>query len=112
MSFATTPFKDEAEAPSGSVRSLWEGVRAHLENKRDRICAEITDHPRPVAGCDVHFNRLLEDRAKIFSALDRLADLRATRREDAQDIALIEGFISSCEAIDEKDRDRLRTASK
>jgi hypothetical protein len=47
-------------------------LRARLEARRDRICAELGEYPRPVAGCDVHYNRLLEERTAVCRELERL----------------------------------------
>jgi hypothetical protein len=46
-------------------------IRAHLASRRRALAEEIARHPRPVTACDVHFNRLLEERAALSSELDR-----------------------------------------
>jgi hypothetical protein len=50
-------------------------LRALLEARRDRICAELAAYPRPVPACDVHYNRLLEERTAVCGDLDRLDSL-------------------------------------
>ena len=47
-------------------------LRAHLASRRRALAEEIGRHPRPITACDVHFNRLLEERAALSSELDRL----------------------------------------
>jgi hypothetical protein len=76
--------------------SVRDALRAFLEARRDRICAELGEHPRPVAACDVHFNRLLEERTAVCRELDRLQALRGG----------IEYFVRSCPCLDEEARRR------
>ena len=47
-------------------------LRAHLAGRRRALAEEIGRHPRPITACDVHFNRMLEERAALASELDRL----------------------------------------
>ena len=46
-----------------------------LRAQREAIAREIAGHPRPITGCDVHFNRLLEERAALTQQIDRLEAL-------------------------------------
>ena len=46
-----------------------------LLERREAIAWEIARHPRPITGCDVHFNRLLEERAALTEQIDRLQAL-------------------------------------
>jgi hypothetical protein len=84
---------------SGIPASLREEIRAGLEAARVRVCAAIGAHPRPVAGCDVEFNRLLEDRSRLVQGLARL---------DALGRFELERFISESPDIDAAARRRLR----
>jgi len=61
------------------TESVYAALRAFLEARRDLICVELGEHPRPVAACDVHFNRLLEERTAVCRELDRLQALRDGR---------------------------------
>jgi uncharacterized protein YdcH (DUF465 family) len=49
--------------------------RKALLKRRQAIAEEISRHPRPITGCDVHFNRLLEERAALGEEIDRLEAL-------------------------------------
>jgi hypothetical protein len=49
--------------------------RKQLLERREAIAWEIARHPRPITGCDVHFNRLLEERAALTEQIDRLEAL-------------------------------------
>jgi hypothetical protein len=44
---------------------------------REAIAQEIARHPRPITACDVHFNRLLEERARLAEALERFDEFVA-----------------------------------
>jgi hypothetical protein len=59
-------------ASTHGAESVRDALRALLEARRDAICAELGDYPRPVAACDVHYNRLLEERTAVCRALDQL----------------------------------------
>jgi chorismate mutase len=46
-----------------------------LLERRQALAEEIARHPRPITGCDVHFNRLLEERAALSEEIARLEPL-------------------------------------
>ena len=50
-----------------------------LLERREAIAWEIARHPRPITGCDVHFNRLLEERAALTEEIDRLEEIHTPR---------------------------------
>jgi hypothetical protein len=60
-----------------NVESLCAELRSTLLAKRQGIAEEIGRHPRPITACDVHFNRLLEERAALSVALDRFDEFVA-----------------------------------
>jgi hypothetical protein len=53
-------------------------MHAELNALREAISRELCTIPPPVPACDVNFNRLLEDRARIVDELQALARLRAS----------------------------------
>ena len=55
-----------------AASALSEKIRSQLELRRDQLCCEIGDYPPPRPACDVHFNRLLEERSLVFQELARL----------------------------------------
>ena len=57
-----------AEAP---IETRYAEIRNVLLARRRAIAEEIGRHPRPITACDVHFNRLLEERAALSQELDR-----------------------------------------
>lgn len=89
------------EPESGLLVSPREEIRAALETVRVRVFAEIGAHPRPIAGCDVNFNRLLEDRSRIVQGLAQL---------DTLDRFELEKFVSESPDIDAATRRRLRAS--
>jgi hypothetical protein len=82
------------------TESICDALLAHLEARRDRVCAELGAHPRPVAACDVHFNRLLEERTAVCRELDSLQALRGAPSDR------IEGLVRSSAVLDEEARRR------
>jgi hypothetical protein len=48
-------------------------AKAELQVARQKIAAEISEYPTPVAGCDAQFNHLLAQRHKVNAALEALA---------------------------------------
>jgi hypothetical protein len=54
-----------------SIEALCLEIRSFLLARRQRVAEEIGRHPRPITACDVHFNRLLEERAALSEDLDR-----------------------------------------
>ncbi len=55
-----------------SQQDIAKAIRARLDAAREAICRELCAIPPPVPACDVHFNRLLEDRSRIVDAIQRL----------------------------------------
>jgi uncharacterized protein YdcH (DUF465 family) len=53
--------------------------RKALLERRQAIAEEIARHPRPITACDVHFNRMLEERAALTEEIDRLEALEDRR---------------------------------
>lgn len=63
-----------------SMESLCLEIRSALLERRQRLAEEIGRHPRPITACDVHFNRLLEERDAASAALDRFDEFVAALR--------------------------------
>jgi hypothetical protein len=63
---------------SSNIEALYLEIRAVLLARRQRAAEEIARHPRPITACDVHFNRLLEERAALSAELDRFDELVAS----------------------------------
>jgi hypothetical protein len=59
------------DAMKSTIEGLCVEMRNTLIARRQRIAEEIGRHPRPITACDVHFNRLLEERALLSEEIDR-----------------------------------------
>ena len=97
-----SPSAADQGAGPGFLERTREELRNALEAKRTRILREIGAHPRPIHGCDVYFNELLADRARLTQELTRLDELDSA--------ALIETFIADSPDIDEEVRSKLRSS--
>jgi hypothetical protein len=62
---------------SPDIEALCLEIRSILLARRQRLAEEIGRHPRPITACDVHFNRLLEERAALSAELERFEDFVA-----------------------------------
>ena len=90
----------------------WETVKRHLEAKRRPVEDEIRRYPPPIAGCDAHFNYLLEQRAILSRELVRLdAAAKAAGQGPAGDQA-VEAFLRASTCIDAETVERLRAGSR
>jgi hypothetical protein len=56
-------------------------LRDALEQERMRIQAEIRSYPMPIPACDVCFNDLLEQRARVGAELARVDELLKARQD-------------------------------
>jgi hypothetical protein len=65
-----------------SPATIAEAIRLELEARRERINRELCTFPTPIPGCDVSFNRLLEDRARVVDELLELSRM-GSGKEDA-----------------------------
>lgn len=75
---ARSKIKDASTEEVYAVRMSASRIKELLE-RREAIAREIARHPRPITGCDVHFNRLLEERAALSEEIDRLEERQAPR---------------------------------
>ena len=86
--------------PSQTMAAL---IQCRLEAVREAISRELCAIPTPIAGCDVHCNRLLEDRSKVVDELQRLARLRK-QSPSAADLA---AFANRSEWLDRSTLERV-----
>ena len=54
------------------IESARKKIEVQLEAESRRINEEIRDYPRPIAACDLQFNYLLEERARLTGELRRM----------------------------------------
>ena len=83
----------------------WAAIRAVLENRKNSLCRTLRNYPQPIAGCDVQFNHLAEQRDGVFRELARLeaarsASLGGDGAGAGGQIKAIEMFLASSACID------------
>ena len=54
------------------LESARKKIEVQLEAESRRINEEIRNYPRPIAACDLQFNYLLEERARLAGELRRI----------------------------------------
>ncbi|MCC7081532.1 MAG: hypothetical protein IT530_12735 [Burkholderiales bacterium] len=82
-----------------------EAMQAELSALRQALGRELCAIPPPVPACDVHFNRLLEDRARVVDELQTLARLRASQPGCEQVLA----FCRASRVLDVSAKSRIAT---
>jgi hypothetical protein len=80
-----------SETDETLLRDL-QALETALEATREAISRELNAIPPPVPACDVHFNRLLEDRGRV---VDTLQVLRKLRTDHASPAALAAALASA-----------------
>ena len=103
----TSPHNARGRRDSRRAESVWDEIRFRLERRRDEILERIGGYPTPIPACDVDFNRLLEERARVFEELNRLKSLSLSDNSRRND-HVIRGFVVSCASLSEEDRGALR----
>lgn len=94
---------------------LWAAITALLENRKAALCAELRTYPQPIAGCDVQFNHLAEQRDGVFRELARLEAARTASLggdDGGGQIAAIETFLTSSACIDGRAAQKIRAELK
>ena len=100
MSDATIAKELGHTAELDALEELLLEVRDHLRRMQRSVNDEIRDYPTPIPRCDAQFNHLLEQRARLRRAVERVdapADRPASR---AERIGLLEEFAASPAYID------------
>jgi hypothetical protein len=78
-------------------QATWDAVKRYLEERRRPVEEEIRRYPPPIAGCDAHFNYLLEQRATLSRELVRLEAAR--RAANMAEGPAVEAFLQSSACI-------------
>lgn len=79
--------------------AAWRKIGARLEQERDRIHREIKSTPPPIPACDVQFNHLLEQRARICEELDRMRQAANESIAPGESVKRIDEFLGSSKYI-------------
>ena len=84
-----------------NLEPLWQQAKTALEQRLAEVKEEIRYYPPPIPACDVHFNALLEERAKLPHALRHLDELQ---QQSPKNMIVLEQFIASSAYLDEATR--------
>lgn len=91
------------------VKSAWEQIGAHLEQERERIHQEIKSTPPPVPACDVHFNHLLEARARLCEELDQVRQAANDSVAPGEAIKRINEFLRSSHHVGDEAKQAIKS---
>lgn len=94
------------------VKSIWQEIKGHLEHKKEQIYEEIKNYPPPIPACDVQFNYLIEERARISQELSRLETLSRERCTPGGQLQLINEFITSSPYLNDEAAQKIRSLLK
>ena len=94
---------DTHEQLPPSSAKIAELIQRRLEAVRESISRELCAIPAPVPGCDVNFNRLLEDRSKVVDELQRFTRLA----RQAPSAATLVEFAHASVWVDQVTRERI-----
>lgn len=86
------------------IQTIWYALRGCLEPQRDQIYEEIRSYPPPIPACDVQFNHLLEERARLSQEWSRLNAIAKQSLPWHDHLQLFDAFIteSTCLTQDAK----------
>lgn len=104
------PAKPQDERNSRQVallEAVWSQIRGHLENQKQRIGEEIKHYPRPIPACDLQFNALLEERARVSQEVDRLHEAVEESLQGRDALQLLEEFLRSSSYLDAEAKQRI-----
>ncbi|MEQ8507258.1 MAG: hypothetical protein RIB80_18200 [Rhodospirillales bacterium] len=71
----------------------WQDIRDRLVAVKRPIFDEIRNYPPQVAGCDLHFKALAENRDAVCRELDELDRLRAADDSDLEAFVAASAFL-------------------
>ena len=83
------------------LETVWQTVKEHLKRKKSQISEEIFHYPPPIPACDVQFNYLLEQRARLVQTLRQLDTLSQAPLSSQERLQRMREFIFSSPELDE-----------
>ena len=72
----------------------------HVETRLSHICDDIRAYPAPIPACDAQFNYLIEQRAGLSEALNKLQQLAKSLETGDKGLAQIKTILGESEWID------------
>jgi hypothetical protein len=93
---STTVERRAPEAASGDspLAALVAEIEAFLTARREALAAEIRGYPTPIPRCDAQFNFLYEQRSRIGTALNAIAERCAGGRTPAACRQIVGDFLA------------------
>ena len=99
----TTTRAAKSKDNPASLERLLRQVRDHLQNAKRRLDEEIRHYPTPIPRCDVQFNHLFEERARVNLALERIESSTSSGH-----VELLAEFVRSPAYLDDAAEAELR----
>lgn len=107
MTTITVQKRTQATIEATPNSTIWHTIKEHLEAKRDAIYEEISHYRAPIPACDVQFNHLLEERARVFQELSRLHAIANQAHSWHELRPLLEEFLTNATMFDAATKQRL-----
>jgi hypothetical protein len=86
----------------GLVQTIWQEIKNRIKQKKDAVFEEIVNYPPPIPACDVQFNFLLAERARLSQELKRVKDLSQKPLSQRAQLQAIEAYIVSSTDLDDE----------
>jgi len=112
MNAATTAKDIGHDADSRTLDELLREVRDHLRHLQRSLNEEIRGYPTPIPRCDAQFNRLVEERGRLYRALERIEASAGPTRSRANCVDLLREFAASPRYIDDAAEEEIRARVK
>ena len=112
MPTATTAQEIDCNSNIGVLGELLREVRDHLRRLQRSLNEEIRGYPTPIPRCDAQFNRLVEERGRLYRALERIETSAGPTRERANCVDLLQEFAASPRYIDDAAEEEIRARVK
>jgi hypothetical protein len=104
----TTAQEIDRNADIGALDELLREVRDHLRYVQRSLNEEIRGYPTPIPRCDAQFNRLVEERGRLYRALERIEASAGPTRARANCMDLLREFAVSPRYIDDAVEEEIR----
>jgi hypothetical protein len=109
MSTATTAKEIGRDAELTVPEGLLREVRDHLRGVLRSLNQEIRAYPTPIPRCDAQFNHLVEQRSRLYLALERIEPAADGALSHAQRLGLLEEFAASPSYLEAAPEEEIRS---
>jgi hypothetical protein len=112
MTTATTAQEIDRNADICALDELLREVADHLRYVQRSLNEEIRGYPTPIPRCDAQFNHLVEERGRLYRALERIEASAAPTPSRANCADLLEEFAASPRYIEDAAEEEIRARVK